>query len=210
MRTLSSDLIIDYDWLIYKIASKYNSYYSMDDLYQVGSIGIIKAYKNYDINSNTKFSTYAYKYVLGEIIDFIKSDRNIKVSEEYMTIYKRYNSIREKLTTKYNRDVSFSEICSFMDISEGDMLNIIETISFTLSSDEILYEGSCDDRDEVFNKILLESELENLNEFDRTIIDYRYYKDYTQSETAEVMGISQVKVSRSENLILQRLKNRVA
>lgn len=210
MSTLSSDLIIDYDWLIYKIASKYNSYYSMDDLYQVGSIGIIKAYKNYDINSNTKFSTYAYKYVLGEIIDFIKSDRNIKVSEEYMTIYKRYNSIREKLTTKYNRDVSFSEICSFMDISEGDMLNIIETISFTLSSDEILYEGSCDDRDEVFNKILLESELENLNEFDRTIIDYRYYKDYTQSETAEVMGISQVKVSRSENLILQRLKNRVA
>lgn len=210
MSTLNSSIILDNDWIIYNIASKYRGYYSMEDLYQVGSIGLIKAYKKFNVNSNTKFSTYAYKYVLGEIIDFIKSDRNIKVSEEYMEIYRRYNNVRELLTSKYNRDVSFNEICSFMQIDETYMLHIIEMISFTLSSNDLLYEESCDERDEVFNKILIESELNSLDEFDRRIIDYRYFKDFTQSETADIMGISQVKVSRTENMILQRLKSRVA
>ena len=83
-------LIKESEGLIYKIASKYSMYYSIDDLYQVGSIGVIKAYKNFKRDTSVKFSTYAYKYVLGEIIDFIRKDRNIVVSEEYMAIYKKY------------------------------------------------------------------------------------------------------------------------
>lgn len=204
-------LIKDNEGLIYSIASKYSNYYNLEDLYQAGSIGIIKAYKNYNSNSDVKFSTYVYKYIMGEIISFIKNDRNIKVNDEYINIYKKYLSVKNLLTSKYNRIPSFSEICLFMEISEEYLLNIIETISFTISSDSNLFEysGYTDDREKIDTGILIENELEKFSSFDRELIDYRYYEGYTQSETASLLGVSQVKVSREEKLILQKLRDKI-
>ncbi len=202
-------LIKESEGLIYKIASKYSMYYSIEDLYQVGSIGVIKAYKNYKKDTSVKFSTYAYKYILGEIIEFIRCDRNIKVSEEYMSLYKKYLSIRSLLTSKLEREPSFSEICSFMEIDEGVLRNVIETISFTKSTDESDYDYGNDKREEIDNKILLENELSSMDDFDRNLIEYRYYQGYTQSETADALGVSQVKVSRQEKLILSRMKSNI-
>ena len=202
-------LIKESEGLIYKIASKYSMYYSIEDLYQVGSIGVIKAYKNYKKDTSVKFSTYAYKYILGEIIEFIRCDRNIKVSEEYMSLYKKYLSIRSLLTSKLEREPSFSEICSFMEIDEGLLRNVIETISFTKSTDESDYDYGNDKREEIDNKILLENELSSMDDFDRNLIEYRYYQGYTQSETADALGVSQVKVSRQEKLILSRMKSNI-
>ncbi len=206
MSMVPYNIIKDYEWIIFNIVSRYKGLYSFDDLYQAGSIGLIKAYKKYNSNMNTKFSSYAYKYVFGEVIDYIKSDRNINVSEEYISLYKKYLSVIELLSNKYNREVSFSEVCSFMNIDEKYMLSIIEVVSFTISSNELLYEESNDDRDNIINNIILSSELDLLSEDDRNIIEYRYFKDYTQSETAYELGISQVMVSRREKLILQRIK----
>lgn len=204
-------MIKDNEWLIYNIAKKYSSYYNIEDLYQVGSIGIIKAYKKYNPNSDIKFSSYVYKYILGEIINYIKQDRNIKISDEYMNIYKKYLKVKSLLTSKNNKEPCFSEICSFMEISEGKLINIIESISFTLSLDNenAYFEGSIDNRKDIDDKILLNTELDMLNEFDRHIINYRYYDGYTQSETACLLGVSQVKVSREEKLILQKLKEKI-
>lgn len=204
-------LIKDNEGLIYSIASKYSNYYNLEDLYQTGSIGIIKAYKNYNSNSDVKFSTYVYKYIMGEIISFIRNDRNIKVNDEYINIYKKYLSVKNLLTTKYNRIPSFSEICLFMEISEEYLLNIIETISFTISSDSNLFEysGYIDERERIDTGILIENELEKFSSFDRELIDYRYYEGYTQSETASLLGVSQVKVSREEKLILQKLREKI-
>lgn len=213
MNDIMYELIKDNEGLIYKIASKYSKYYSIEDLYQVGSIGVIKAYKKYREDSNAKFSTYAYKYVLGEIVDFIRKDRNIIVSEEYMSIYKKYINIRELLFTKYEREPSFSEISSFMEISESELLNIIESVMFTMSSEvseDFTYEGVVDNRDDILNKILIDTELESMDEIDRKIIDYRYYQGYSQSETATLMGMSQAGVSRSEKLILSKIKDKIA
>ncbi len=204
-----SILIKETEGLIYKIASKYKSYYSIEDLYQVGSIGVIKAYKNYKKDSSVKFSTYAYKYILGEIIEFIRCDRNIKVSEEYMSLYKKYLSIKSMLTERLEREATFKEICTFMEIDERVLLNVIETISFTKSTDESNYDYGNDKREEIDNKILLDNELNNMDEFDRNIIEYRYYQGYTQSETADVLGVSQVKVSRQEKLILNKLRSSI-
>lgn len=206
MSMVPYNIIKDYEWIIFNIVSRYKGLYSFDDLYQAGSIGLIKAYKKYNSNMNTKFSSFAYKYVFGEVIDYIKSDRNINVSEEYISLYKKYLSVIELLSNKYNREVSFSEVCSFMNIDEKYMLSIIEVVSFTISSNELLYEESNDDRDNIINNIILSSELDLLSEDDRNIIEYRYFKDYTQSETAYELGISQVMVSRREKLILQRIK----
>ncbi len=202
-------LIKESEGLIYKIASKYSMYYSIDDLYQVGTIGVIKAYKNYKKDTSVKFSTYAYKYILGEIIEFIRNDRNIKVSEEFMSLYKKYLSVKSMLTSKLEREPSFNEICSFMEISESVLRNVIETIAFTKSTDENDYDYGNDKREEIDNKILLENELSSMDEFDRSLIEYRYYFGYTQSETADVLGVSQVKVSRQEKLILSRMKSNI-
>ena len=108
-------LIKENEWLIYEIAKRYSSYYSIEDLYQAGSIGIIKASKKYKSEYNVKFSTYAYKSILGEIIDFIRKDRNIVLSEETYLIYKKYLKVKELITS--DREPTFSEICSFMEIS---------------------------------------------------------------------------------------------
>ena len=202
-------LIKESEGLIYKIASKYSMYYSIEDLYQVGTIGVIKAYKNYKRDTSVKFSTYAYKYILGEIIEFIRCDRNIKVSEEYMSLYKRYLSIKSMLTSKLEREPSFSEIATFMEIDEGVLRNVIETIAFTKSTDESDYDYGNDKREEIDNKILLDNELSSMDEFDRSLIEFRYYQGYTQSETADALGVSQVKVSRQEKLILSRMKSNI-
>ena len=213
MKEAMYELIKANEGLIYKIASRYTKYYNIEDLYQVGSIGIIKAYKKYRSESGAKFSTYAYKYVLGEIIDFIRKDRNIIVSEEYMNIYRNYIKIKELLFTKYEREPSFSEIASFMEISENELLFVIESVMFTCSNEvnkEFTYEGSIDDRENIFNKILIESELSSMEERDRMLIDYRYYQGYSQSETASLLGMSQAKVSRNEKLILSKMKKNIA
>lgn len=202
-------LIKESEGLIYKIASKYSIYYSIEDLYQVGTIGVIKAYKNFKKDTSVKFSTYAYKYILGEIIEFIRCDRNIKVSEEYMSLYKRYLSIKSMLTSKLEREPSFCEISSFMEIDESVLRNVIETIAFTKSTDESDYDYGNDKREEIDNKILLDNELSSMDEFDRSLIEFRYYQGYTQSETADALGVSQVKVSRQEKLILSRMKSNI-
>ena len=201
--------IKDNENLIYKIASKYSNYYNIDDLYQAGCVGIIKAYKNYKPNNKTKFSTYAYKYILGEMIDFIRKDKKIIISDEVYELYRKYIKIKELLSSKYEKEISFSEICNYMNIDERYMLNIIESINQSLDSNDyenIIYK---DDRSIIDEEIMLSSEIDELNEFDKSLINYRYYLGYTQSETADILGISQVSVSRNEKTILQRIKNNI-
>ena len=202
-------LIKDNEWIIYEFIKKYSNKYNCDDLYQAGSIGLIKAFNNYKTGSTVKFSSYAYKYVLGEIIKCISNDRNIKVSDEYVTIYKKYLNVKKILTNKYNREVTFKEICNFMQIDESTLLNIIESISFTKSIDEEAFNYGNDFRKEIDDKILIQEELESLDEFDKSLIQYRYFDGLTQSETANVLGVSQVKVSRCEKLILTKMKNSI-
>lgn len=202
------DLIKENENLVYKIASRYNNYYNIEDLYQVGVIGIIKASENFNDSINTKFSSYAYKYILGEIIEYIRKDRNIVISDEIFNLYKKYIRVRDLLFNKLEREPLLSEICNFMEIDESYLTKIIETVAFTKSieNDTDYY---MDDREDIINKILINEELTSLNESDRLLIDYRYYQGFTQSETAEMLGISQVKVSRQEKLILSRMKNNI-
>ncbi len=213
MNDILTERILSSSNLIYKIASKYKDYYCIEDLYQAGCLGVIKANNCYVENNNTKFSTYAYKFILGEIIDFIRKDKNIIISDEAYEIYKKYLKVKELLYSKYEREVSFSEICEYIGISEDKMLSIIKSVSIfkSINEDENNYNSYySDDRELIDNEILLQSELQELDSFDRSLIEYRYYQGYSQSETAEMMGLSQAKVSRCEKLILNRIKNNIA
>ena len=208
MTELLSKRIIDNESLIYSIAKKYSNYYNIDDLYQAGCIGIIKADKKFDNNSNNKFSTYAYKYILGEIIDYIRKDKNIIISDEAYNIYKQYIQIKDMLILKNEREMSFNEICSYMNINEKVMLNIIESVSIMKNMENEDYYN--DNRETIDNEIMINNILDSLNEEDRNLINCRYFYGYSQSETANILGISQATASRQEKMILQRLKDNIA
>lgn len=202
-------LIRDNEGLIYKIANRYKACYSIEDLYQAGCIGIIKASKKYKKGGECKFSSYAYKYILGEIIDFIRSDKTIIISNESYTIYKRYLKVRELLGKKFNREPTFEEICAYMNISSRALLSIIESVSVSKEIDEVGYKLSSDEETSMDDIISLNHSLGLLSSEEKRLIDYRYYQGYTQDETASLMGMTQVKVSRSERLILNKIKREI-
>ena len=203
--------------LIYKIASRFSSYYDIEDLFQVGVIGIIEAYKKYDKNSNVKFSTYAYKYIFGEIMKYINNDRNIRISSDYFKIYKSYLQAKEALSQTFGRSPSVGEISLFMEIDEKLLNDVISASEFTLSLDSeidesISLENICgvDQREEVIDSISLEESIKELPEEEQKIIDLRYYQDYSQGQTAKILGISQAKVSRKESYALKLIKRNIA
>lgn len=211
-------LVKQYERLIYKIASKFSPKYPIEDLFQVGVIGLINAKKNYKSDQGTKFTTYAYQYVLGEMLDFIKKDRTIKVSKDSLKIYKLYEQAKETLAQRKKQIPTFSEICEFLELDEETVYDAIKMSEYVLSTDSSLREDenttfieTCgEDRRETIDSLLdLKMELMSLPEFERKLVDLRYFKDYTQSETATILGISQVQVSRNEKHILAKIKKNI-
>lgn len=203
--------------LIYKIASNFSNYYPIEDLYQVGVLGIIKAYKNYKNSENTKFSTYAYKYIYGEILEYIKNDRNIKVSDEYHKIYQAYLKSREALVNHLNREVSNREISEFMNIDLNYLEDVIKACEYTISTDASLNEEGytyndllfVDSRSVIDDMIDLKKEIDMLSSEERQLIMLRYFKDYTQEKTASIMNMSQVEISRNETKVLKKIKSKI-
>ena len=92
------ELILKHEKLIYSIINKYRNFYDVEDLKQVAVIGLIKAFNNYKSNLNTKFSTYAYKYILGEVLKFVNDNRSFRLSKEYLQLENRVSKAREILT----------------------------------------------------------------------------------------------------------------
>lgn len=203
--------------MIYKICYKYSKYYSVEDLFQVGVIGLMKAKRNFNSNMNTKFTTYAYNYILGEIIEFIKNDRTIKVSSDTLKLYKAYEKSKDFLTNELGRNVTLEEVSKFMNIDINLLSDTIIKSEFVLSTDTKLSDdftldqiAGKDTRKQIDDLIDLRDELKKLTNEERKLIELRYFKDYTQSETAEVLNMSQVQVSRNETKILKKMYSRIA
>lgn len=214
-----SQIIIEHQALIYKIASKYSTYYSVEDLFQVGVIGLIKAYKKFKPSLGVKFSTYAYKYIFGEIINFIKQDRSIKLSINSLKIYKEYEKVKELLSQKYGKVPSFEDICEFMEMNNEDVLNAITESEFVLSLDDNIKEDEpmtfidlCkeDKRNSIDELLDIKKELESLSSKERKIIELHYFKDYTQNEIAKYLNMTQVQVSRCEKHVLEKMRKNIA
>ena len=202
--------------MIYKIAYSCSGQANIDDLFQVGCIGIIHAYRNYKEGYNTKFSTYAYNYVLGEITNYLKNDKLLKMNGDNSKIYKLYEKAKDYLTSHNGYTPSKKEISEFMGVSEEIIDNAINNHSELISIDsevkDDLYLHDLigeDNRNQIDTKIDLSSVIDNLNKEDQELINYRYYQDFTQSETASLMGMSQVQVSRRENKILSKIKSEI-
>lgn len=201
--------------LIYKIAK---NFYNIDinDLFQAGCIGIIKAAKNFQDDGTCKFSTFAYKYIFGEMYELANKSKNIKMNKAYLKALKVIESSKSVLTQKLGRFPTIEEISLYteMDISFINEVMILskETLSLDSLYDEednySLYNqlGSTYDYD---TEILLNDSINSLEEPMRSIIVYRL-NDYTQSEIAERLGLSQVKVSRLETKGKAKIKEYIA
>lgn len=181
----------------------------------MGVIGLIKAKKNFKDNMNTKFSTYAYTYIMGEILEYIKNDRCIKVSSDTLKLYKSYEKSKEYLMSELGRNVSIEEVSKFMNIDVNILSDAIIKSEYVLSTDAKLNDEeftlesviSTDNREKIDTLLDLKKELNKLKEEERKLILLRYFKDYTQSETADKLNMSQVQVSRSESKILKKMYN---
>ena len=213
---MNNILIEDYEKLIYSIINKYNFFGDIEDLYQVGVIGLLKACDNYNDSFNTKFSTYAHTYILGEVLKYIRDNKVVKVNRDLIRLSSRIDKTKEILNQKFMREVSNSEVASFLGLDEklvDDAVvssNFVKSLDYELNDegrelnlyDSIKYEEKGFDDD----LMDLRDSLESLDDEERKIIEYRYFLDRTQSDISNEMGISQVQVSRKETKILQKLK----
>lgn len=211
------NLIKENKGLICSIINKYTKYYEFDDLYQVSIIGITKAYRNYDKNRNVKLTTYLYKYILGEVLAFVKSSQMIKTSREYHQIYKKILEAKTLLTQKLMKEPNTLELSLFLEIDEALISDVIRCQESVKSLDEVLIsDGKAltlldQVSDEYYNidleNISLREELQGLSKEEYQLINLRYFEDWTQSEIANFFGTNQVQISRNEKKILKKLKN---
>ncbi|NLL01871.1 MAG: sigma-70 family RNA polymerase sigma factor [Mollicutes bacterium] len=211
------ETVVQYELFIYKIAKKFYNV-EISDLYQAGCIGLIKAYRKYNENLGVDFMSFAYKYVFGEMYELANKSRDIKINKQYLKIAKEIEKAKNELTQKLNRIPSLTEICLYLEIDERLAYDAFSMTSTMLSledeyqtltgevkiSDMIGVENNIDDQ------ILISSSIETLDPLEQSVIDYRYFQDLTQTETAEALGISQVKVSRLENKCKKKIKEYIA
>ena len=200
--------------LIYKIATKFHGV-PYEDLYQAGVIGIIKAYNNFKNDGTTKFTTYAYNYIFGEMYELANLERPIKVNKKILKLYKKIEQSRYLLAQKLGYMPSIKELSSFLNIEEKIIKEAYECTAAIMSLDavdpnnekpivETISNPKTDIKLEQFD---LKESLNNLTNEERKIISYRYFKDFTQMETAKILGMSQVKVSRYEKKSLNKMYN---
>lgn len=214
---MKTEDIMDYERLIYSVIQNYKNYYDIEDLKQVGYIALLKACQNYSCDKNTKFSTYAYWYIKGEVLKYIREDRSIKVNRDLIKLSSSVSKAKEVLEQKLYREPSVTELSMFLDVDErliSEALNQqqpVGSLDFIINDDE---DKELNVYDVIpytelgFNEEILDlkEELKKLTEEEQRLINCRYFNDMTQTETSKVLGINQVKVSRTENKILQKLK----
>lgn len=206
--------LLDYERIVYSIIQRYTKYFEKDDLYQVGMIGLINAYHNFDSTQGTKFSTYAYYYVLGEVRKYVRESGLVKVSSDLVKLNQSIDRVREQMSQRLGREPTTTEISLFLEIDEEKIeearVAALDVKSLDYSVDEALpefYNSVASYDKETSPEILdLRMEIDKLSREDKNLIVARYYEDMTQSETSRELGISQVQVSRKEGKILEKLR----
>lgn len=209
--------------LVWSVARKFsNRGYDLEDIFQIGCIGILKAIKNFDLSYNVRFSTYAVPLIMGEIKRFLRDDGIIKVSRRLKEIAQKAKITKEILEKELNREVKISEIAERIGETPSDLAIAMEANVAPESLYKEINENdkspgylidkiakNTDTEEEILDKISLNEAIKALDEREKKIIILRYFRGKTQSEIAASIGISQVQVSRLEKKILGRLKEMI-
>lgn len=209
--------------LIWSIVRRFsNRGYEVEDLFQIGSIGLMKAIDKFDTSFEVKFSTYAVPMITGEIKRFLRDDGLIKVSRSLKENGARIKQARERLQAERGRDVTLQELAEETGIereeivmaleANGEVESIYKTYAPEDGKETCLADRLPQEKDSheiLINHMLLEQLLEELEEGERELIKMRYFEECTQMQVAEAMGISQVQVSRMEKKILLSMRKKL-
>jgi len=209
--------------LVSSISKKFlNRGYDYEDIFQIGSIGLVKAINNFDLTYNVKFSTYAVPMIIGEIKRFLRDDGMIKVSRNVKSLARKVHFYKELLTKKLKRSPTIEELADYANVDKEEILFAIESSNSlqylydTIHQDDgapvllidKLSEKSVEDEN-LIEKIALKEALKSLDNKAKQIIMLRYFKDKTQVQVAKMLGISQVQVSRIEKKVLAEMRKKL-
>lgn len=206
-------LILENEKLIYKLASYFKNCANIEDLYQAGCIGIIKASKNYRSDKGAKFSSYAYTYILGEMKALVREDTPLKVSKEITSLRQKIERAKALLTQKLMYEPTNEELSVFLEIPASQIDEILNSHVYVSSIDDtygdtnmLMHEIISSQSVDTDTLIMLKEAIETLEEPERSIMIERYYEDMTQCEVAESLGLKQTFVSRREQKVLKKLR----
>ncbi|QGH34844.1 RNA polymerase sporulation sigma factor SigF [Gracilibacillus salitolerans] len=206
--------------LVWSVVQRFlNRGYDQDDLFQIGCIGLLKSIDKFDLEYDVKFSTYAVPMIIGEIQRFIRDDGTVKVSRSLKEIGNKIRRVTDELTKEFARAPTVQEIADKLELTPEEIIHAQEATKKPQSIHETVYENDgdpitlldqiADVNDNWFDKLTMEQVIKDLDERERLIVFLRYYKDKTQTEVANRLGISQVQVSRIEKKILEKIKEEI-
>lgn len=213
------NLVLDNLGLVHAVVKRFcRKEQDREDLFQIGVIGLIKAIERFDEDFQVQFSTYAVPLISGEIRRFLRDDGMVKVARSIKENSYKIARAKETLSQEKGREISVGEIAEHLRLPLEDVILALEATSEVESIYRPVYSGNeeeiylidqlKDNRNEeerIFQNLLLEEGMELLNEKEKTLIQLRYFKNMTQSQIAETLGMTQVQVSRMEKKLLQRM-----
>ncbi|MDO4337661.1 MAG: SigF/SigG family RNA polymerase sporulation sigma factor [Eubacteriales bacterium] len=209
--------------LIYSVARRFlGRGVEMEDLFQIGSIGLLKAVDHFDMAFDVKFSTYAVPMIAGEIKRFLRDDGMLKVSRSLKENHYRIYQAREEMERRLGREPTLTEISGEIGISMEELVLAMESKVEVESLHKTIYQGEGTEislmdklpenenqQELLLDRIFLEEILDTLEPKEKQLICMRYFKDMTQTEIAGELGVSQVQVSRMEKRILRNLRGKL-
>ena len=218
-------LIEDNNGLIWSIVRRFNGRgYDIEDLYQIGSIGFIKAIQRFDTSFEVRLSTYAVPYILGEIKRFIRDDGPIKVSRSIKELNVKIIELQKEYFNKNGKEISLEEISKELRISKEEIAMALDSARPVDSIEEAQYRDNKtdkmvslieqistgkDEQTEITNRIAIKNLISELDDKEKEIIMLRYYKQKTQMQVSKILGITQVQVSRIERKILENMRRKL-
>jgi len=214
-----SQLVIENSPLIKSVIRPYkNKGIEYEDLFQLGSVGFVKAINNFSESFNVKFSTYAVPMVAGEIKRFLRDDGSIKVSRAIKALNYKMNKYIQEYRNANNESPTLEQIAQEFGVDVQEVIFTLDSKRAPLSLDEKQDDQNSKSKslmetiedtnsaDSLIENIMLRDALKNLSQRDKQIVLLRFFQDKTQSEIAKYLGVSQVQVSRLENKLLEKIK----
>ena len=222
-------LILEHRPLVYMVAKRFlNRGYDKEELFQIGVIGLMKAIDRFDEDYGVAFSTYAVPLIMGEIKRFLRDSSIVKVSRSLKEQGYHIARAREQIERECGRDATLEEIETATGLSKEKIVAAIEANREVYSLEQAAYvkdgetisvgeqisnnvsgNDRSDEKEALLNRMTVEQLVQELSDRDKKLIHYRYYMDKTQTETASLLGISQVQVSRLEKKILLSLRQKM-
>ncbi len=205
--------------LVFNLVQRFsNRGYEMEDLFQIGTIGLMKAIDKFDTSYDVRFSTYAVPMIIGEIRRFLRDDGPIKISRSLKEMGIRIRYTQEALTKELGRAPKLNEVAEKLELTPEQLTEALEATQYLTSIHEELYQDDGDaiyvidqladreDDNRFLEHMALEEVIDRLPEREKNILHLRFYRDQTQMEVAKRIGISQVQVSRLERSALKKVR----